>query len=385
MSFSITNNSANAVVTGIDTLSQTYGSFTITSGAFPLLSGQTISGTNTAINNLKGSPYGSILIFLQQGDAQIELYINGTLYSALDYSSGIAEVRTPILASGDVININIDEADLPVPSSTPAVTSSPTPTPSVTPTGTPAVTPTMTPTPTTPVINPNTLSALWWLDYSDPANVSGAGVGQVQGIKNNTGAPAFSADTGAAPGYFSTAFNGVSGATATGNRITSLQGDYPQTISAYTTFFFFSAASGSNVGAVIGSDNPIDYSGNSQGYRWFQVDDYAGDFVRTYTFFSGGTSTNPEPQLDFTPSTWTAGATRVYQSGTSAVTECWISNVLTGQTLNASNTLIGAYNPIFQIGGGGSPSWKIAEAFFFDYKLSDSQMGQMFQYLSDKY
>ena len=377
MSFSITNNSANAVVTDITTLSSTYGEFTITSGSFPLLSGDTISGTNTAINNLKGSPYGTIQLFLQQGDAQIEIYINGTLYSAKDYSSGIAEVLVPILTSGDTIGINIDEADLPVPS----------PTPSITPSNTPSMTPTSTPTPTpspAAVTDPNSLNAIFWLDYSDPAYVSGA-PSQVQGIANRTGNPAFSADTGAAPGYFPTAFNGVSGATGTGSRVSSLLGDYAGPITDYTTFFFFSAASGSNIGAVIGSDNISDYSGNSMGYRFFNIDDYTGDFVRTYTFYTGGTSTNPEPQLDFLPDTWTAGATRVYQSGTSAVTECWITGVLTGQTIQANQTLISASNPIFQIGGGGGPTWKIAEVFMFDYKLNDVQMGQMFTYLSNKY
>lgn len=143
MSFSITNNSANAVITSISTPSSTYGSFTIESGSFPLFSGDTVSGTNTEINDLNGSPYGTIQLFVQQGNAQIEIYVNGSLYSANDYSSGIASVQVPILKSTDTIGINIDEAPLPVPSSTPAVTTTPTPTPS----GTPAVTPTPSSTP----------------------------------------------------------------------------------------------------------------------------------------------------------------------------------------------------------------------------------------------
>jgi len=150
MSFSITNYSATAVITDISTPSSTYGTFTISSGSFPLLSGQTISGTNTEINNLKGSPYGTISLFLDQGDAQIEVYINSVLYSALDYSSGIVEIQVPILQSGDVIGINIDEADLPVPSATPTSTPTNTPTMTVTPTNTQTATPTATPTPSAP-------------------------------------------------------------------------------------------------------------------------------------------------------------------------------------------------------------------------------------------
>ena len=44
MSFSITNNSAQAVIAGISTLSETYGSLTITGGTFPLQDGDTITG-----------------------------------------------------------------------------------------------------------------------------------------------------------------------------------------------------------------------------------------------------------------------------------------------------------------------------------------------------
>lgn len=372
MSFSITNNSANAVVSDISTPSSTYGTFTISSGSFPLLSGQTISGTNTAISNLKGSQYGTIQIFLQQGDAQIELYVNGSLYSANDYSSGIASVQCPPLSAGDTIAINIDEADLPVPS----------PTPSVTPSSTPSVTPTPSPTPV--VVDPNTLNALWWIDYSDPAYVSLNG-GNVAGVTNRTGAPSFSASSGNEPTYFSTAFNGVSGATSTSFGMFSLSGDYITNITEYTTFFFFSAGTGDNA-VLNGSDFITDYSGNSQAYRWYSVDDYGGgDFIRTYTFFTGGTSTSPEPQIDFTPNQWSVGATRVYQSGTSAVTEVFLSGILTGQTINAGQDIITAADPIFQVGGSGGDGFKIAEAFFFDYKLSDSQMTQMYNYLNNKY
>jgi hypothetical protein len=145
MSFSITNNSANAVITLIESLSSSYGTFTVTSGSFPLFSGQTVSGTNTEINNGKGSPEGSILLFLQQGNAQIEFYVNGNLISANDYSSGMIELKGPILQSGDTIGINVDEADLPSPSPTPSVTPTMTVTPTNTPTNTPSVTPSATP------------------------------------------------------------------------------------------------------------------------------------------------------------------------------------------------------------------------------------------------
>ena len=277
---------------------------------------------------------------------------------------------------------------------TPSITPTLTPTPSITPSVTPSITPTMTNTPTmtqtpsgTPtMIDPNTLSALWWIDYSDPARVS-LSSGNVAGVQSRTGSPSFSAVTGQEPGYFPTAYNGVSGATGTGFGVFSLSGDYNSNISSYTTFFHFSAVSADQA-VVIQSDFTTDYSGNTQGYRWFSIDDYSTFFgvpVRTYTFYTGGTSTSPEPFMFYSADTWTAGATRIYMSGISAVTEIWMSGTLVGQTIQANQTIITASNPIFKVGGNGGPTFKISEAFFFDYALSDSQMGDMFTYLNNKY
>jgi hypothetical protein len=148
MSFSITNNSAVAVITSIGTLTAKDGSFTVGSGSFPLFSGDTVSGTNTTIANGNGSNQASILLFLQQGNAQLELYVNGSLVSAGDYSSGLVELKGPILLASDTIAIAVDEAELPVPSPTPTNTATPTGTAAVTPTQTPTNTGTPTPTPT---------------------------------------------------------------------------------------------------------------------------------------------------------------------------------------------------------------------------------------------
>ena len=150
MSFSITNNSASAVITQLSSIGSSFGVFTITGGTFPLLSGDTISGTNTTIDNTKGSPYGTLQLFLKSGSAQLEVYVNNVLISAESYSSGIAEVLIPIITSGETLVVNVDEADLPTPSQTPSNTPTPSITPSITPTqtGTPSVTPTTTSTPT---------------------------------------------------------------------------------------------------------------------------------------------------------------------------------------------------------------------------------------------
>lgn len=291
---------------------------------------------------------------------------------------------TPSITASPTVTPSIT----PTQTGTPTQTPTNTPTPSVTPSYTPSPTPTFTPTPSqTPptAVDPNTLNALWWVDYTSSSYLSLVGGSNIAGATNRTGNPSFSANTGNEPGWFSNAYNGVSGATGTGNRITSLLGNYNTSISAYTTFFHFSAGTGANA-ILIQSDFTTDYSGNTQGYRWFSIDDYGGgDFVRTYSFYTNGLSSNPEPQYTFTPNTWTKGATRVYQSGTSGVTEFWVNGTLQSQTVQSSVTIRTSTNPIFQLGGNGGINFKISEAFFFDYSLSDGQMGTMFNYLTNKY
>jgi len=147
MSFTITNNSTNAVISAIGTQTSTDGSFSVTAGSFPISQGQSVSGTNTEINNQKGSPLGTILLFLLKGNAQIEYRLNGTLISASDYSSGWCEIQSPIINSGDTIALTIVDAENPYPSPTPtpsttvAVTPTPTGTPQPTTTPTPSATP----------------------------------------------------------------------------------------------------------------------------------------------------------------------------------------------------------------------------------------------------
>ena len=111
MSFSISNTSASAVITDITTPSSVTGELTITGGTLPLSIGGLISGSNTEINNTKGSPYGTFQMFLQQGDAQIDTYVNNTLYSSEKYSSVIVSVQTPILTSSDSLTMAVSDVD----------------------------------------------------------------------------------------------------------------------------------------------------------------------------------------------------------------------------------------------------------------------------------
>lgn len=111
MSFSISNTSASAVITTLSTPSSVTGELTITTGSLPLVEGDLISGTNTEINDTKGSPYGSVLMMVQQGDVQIDTFVNNTLYSTDKYGSGLISVQTPILGSADSLTMAVSDPD----------------------------------------------------------------------------------------------------------------------------------------------------------------------------------------------------------------------------------------------------------------------------------
>jgi uncharacterized delta-60 repeat protein len=85
------------------------GELSITEGSLPLVQGDLISGTNTEITNTKGSQYGTIQMFLQQGDVNIDTYVNNTLYSTDTYGSGLISVQTPILQSGDSLTMSVSD------------------------------------------------------------------------------------------------------------------------------------------------------------------------------------------------------------------------------------------------------------------------------------
>lgn len=111
MGYVINNNSSTAVVTGISTESSTYGSFLPPdNGSFPLFSGDSVDGGYTVLQNLKGSPYATILLFLTSGAAKIEANIEDQLYSDFKYSSGIASIQIPEqLDNGIDVIINVED------------------------------------------------------------------------------------------------------------------------------------------------------------------------------------------------------------------------------------------------------------------------------------
>ena len=156
MSFTLKSNSSKCVITSIGGMPNGGATFTITGGTFPLYSGDTITGTNTAITNnfdeYFGAPNGQIYFFMEGGNCQVEVYINGTIYSSGDYGSGYNTLTVPILKSSDVIRIDFDRVDSPSPFPSPTPTPSKTAAPTATPTPTPSVTPSSSPIPHYPFL-----------------------------------------------------------------------------------------------------------------------------------------------------------------------------------------------------------------------------------------
>lgn len=392
MSFSITNNSATAVVTSISTASSTYGTFSVTSGSFPLLSGQTVSGTNTLISNLKGSPYGTIQLFIDQGDAQLEVYINSVLYSALAYSSGIASIQVPILQVGDTIAINVDEADLPVPSATPSATPtntpSVTPTMTVTPTQTATATPTMTPTPSStpiPPADPSALGATYWLDFTDQSSLNlnnlGGGSFTIESATDQIASVVFSAQTGSPgniPFYEPTGFNGVSGCTynANGNPIQNLSGDF--TASTEWTFAAYIKDDGTqNGGKVWQMFDAVFNTAVKGGLRNDAITTYSwrGEADTTVAQIFGG--------WNVTPNTWVSVVVRVKTSGIQTDLSIFMDGVLQFQNL-FSGTPVTIPDPIHAFVWDGGQD-RMTECSFYDRALTNGEIAQLDAYLSNKY
>lgn len=283
-----------------------------------------------------------------------------------------------------VIYVSEEEEQCINPPVTPSMTPTPSTTPNVTPTNTPSMTPTPSPTPPPP--NPNTYNAIWWLDYSNSQYVTVSG-NDLLGVVNRTGNPDFSGKTGQYTHWDPLGYNGISGASKTINGgLTSLKGDY-SSMSAYTHFLVFKGEDGSNATFNQSENITVDYSGNTQNYRWFSLDDYTPsppNFVRTYTFYTDGSAVVPEPQFNYTGNTWYNAAVRVYQTGADATTELWLDGNLVSSTTQ-TKTIITAIDPIFNVCFGGTNNVRVAEQFFFNYNLNNTQMGDMFNYLSNKY
>lgn len=298
---------------------------------------------------------------------------------------------TPTLTSTPTVTPTINFT----PTQTPSQTSTPTVTPTITrtPTNTPTVTrtpnvtstvtasPTRTPTPspTRASNNPAALGALWWIDFTDASTLT-IGGGTVQEAIDKVNGADFDALSGG-PLYLPTGYLGVSGAVQT--NATQLKNNTSEfgTVSDYTWFGhvyddkvsqrggkIFVAAE--NPGWPTGAAFALMIDPNQPGFVWrFQ------NRVQT-----GGGS---QLDLDITYSAWTQVAMRSYQSGFNTILEVWENGSIIGSGTTAGTPYVST-DPVFSLMFDGGIDF-CTEQFFFDKKLSDSEMAQMFTYLNNKY
>jgi hypothetical protein len=297
-------------------------------------------------------------------------------------------------------------APTPTNTATPTVTPSVTQTPGV-PSPTPSVTPTLTPTP--PVPDPGTLGALWWSQYSNPSFLDLTGNNSIKwvidGVDSSTlfkggddllasvSKPKFISGV-----YPSTEVNFSGSAlfnVGTPNEtITSLNGDYPQ-LTGSTDFTFFTRHyfTGSTQEQVIlssdsggGALNNTLWDGSTVPYRWFQLK-YAGGNIELNRWFQ------PTFGLQFvgfnitaSANTWIDLGWRTYMDNTLTMrSEAWINGTLFQSSSGYFfNVALPPSIPPGQIQGTGFEGY-IAEQFYFNRKLTDGEMGQMFTYLNNKY
>ena len=158
----------------------------------------------------------------------------------------------------------------------------------------------------------------------------------------------------------------------------------------YTTWFMFNNTGGST-DPFLNSDAQggyVNYLGEVPAYnRWFQIDNGSPtggtNNVRTYTFYSDNSSVSPEPFADPYVNQWVVASTRVYQVGTSAFTELWISGTMISQTVQ-TQTLKTVTDPIFWLLGRDTGK-KFTEMLVYDRKLSDTEMSDNYNYFLGKY
>jgi hypothetical protein len=196
------------------------------------------------------------------------------------------------------------------------------------------------------------------------------------------------------PLYVYSGFSGPLGFSGTaqangGRALTNKLGDYGS-FTEYTMFLMVNNTGGTFNAFIVSYDDP-NYSGQTQGYNWFESNvttdpsyGTAGFFYRTTTNVVGTTN---DLRASGDTNNWYVVGTRAYQSGSDIITEIWVDGVLTGTTTTTSDTLFTAVNPIFFLTGRQSFPGDIlyTEALFYDRKLGNTEMTDNFDYFNQKY
>ena len=320
---------------------------------------------------------------VENGEAQI------IVQSAITQDS-----QYDIFVSNDEFDSNIifapDEPN-PTPNLTPSITPSPTPsglppsptpTPSITPSNTPTITPTPSSTPTT--ITPATFNALWWVDFTDAAtlNING-GTQTVIDANDKIANVQFSSSTlNGGPIYNATGYNGVSGDTQTNaNPLENPLGTYNTHHNGITWFgTLYDDISSQRGGCLMEA-----YDGGFPfGTRFIFIRDLNNPPSVWYANvrLQGGGSL----EVGFTPvnAAWTSLAVRAYQQSGDVYLEVWENGSIIASGTSLSNSLYVLSDHQYRLMFDGGIDFN-TEQFYFDKKLNNSQMNQMFTYINNKY
>jgi len=304
------------------------------------------------------------------------------------YISNDEDFAQVIYVSEEEQNCIIPPTSTPTPSITPSITPTMTNTPTNTgtPTQTPSMTPTFTPTPsTTPAPNtPASLNALWWVDFTDTPTLNINFFAQtIIDADDKIANVQFSASSvGGGPNYNATGYLSVSGTARTN---------------------------------AVPLENQLGtYTGHKDGFTWFgfmyddgvsqrggcMVENYDGGFPSgTRVFFVRDINTPPytwwtrvrlqsgsDLDLGFNPtlSAWTPIAVRAWTQSGDVNLEVWENGSLLTSTSASTASLYTLSDQQFRLMFDGGIDFN-TEQFYFDKKLSNSQMTAMFTYLSNKY
>jgi hypothetical protein len=219
---------------------------------------------------------------------------------------------------------------------------------------------------------------LWWIDFTDASTLTFNGV-DISTATDKIASVVFSADPGG-PVYNATGYLGVSGdVRSNASQLKNQSGDYGNVVE-YTWFGFVYDDKVSQRGGKIfvGANNPGWPSGDAFALMIDPNNLIVWRFQdRTTT--GGGNVVD----TDITFSAWTPVAMRSYNSGSNLTLEVWENGSIIASGTSAGSAYI-ATDPIFSLMFDGGIDFN-TEQFFFDKKLNDSEMTQMFLYLNNKY
>ena len=297
-----------------------------------------------------------------------------------DYVAGVA-LDAQLVIFEDV-NACV-EYPTPTPSSTPQV-ESPTPTP----------TPTLTPTPTAGLPNPLTLGATWWSQYSNPAFLTlvpnPPTYDYIDEVIDGIDGSTFFQNSGPNqfnPSVYSSCTPSFSGSLINdqgfGQMVTQ-NGDYTNNTTDFTCFARV------NVGPSFFpfGEELITVSDTSYGgpLRWYQIKKPSTGGIEIDVWADPNTDSGFLAINDGLPTdTWINIGIRSYQDGPDYKLEYWTGNTIVQNTSIVYTAVAPAGGPGQKVGPVYNEDGGIAEISWWNRKLTDSEMGQMFTFLNNRY